>query len=109
MICMQEHTSAACPTRHLCVSSCVAVGDQIATALRSNAGRVMDLLREWDVDGDGEISRKEFHAAMPKLGLEVLRQHSLLAHQPPSASPSPKPRRTPECPMGLSLEAQYNL
>jgi len=47
------------------------IGDQIATALRSNAGRVMDLLREWDVDGDGEISRKEFHAAMPKLGLEV--------------------------------------
>ena len=24
-----------------------------------------------DVAGDGEISRKEFHAAMPKLGLEV--------------------------------------
>ena len=81
---MQEHTSAACPTRHLCVSSCVAVGDQIATALRSNAGRVMDLLREWDVDGDGEISRKEFHAAMPKLGLEVLRQHSPISRPQPA-------------------------
>ena len=35
---------------------------------------MMDLLREWDVDGDGEISRKEFHEAMPKLGLEVKKE-----------------------------------
>ena len=47
------------------------ISQQIASALRASAGRVMDLLREWDADGDGEISRKEFHAAMPKLGLEV--------------------------------------
>ena len=47
------------------------IKDQLASALRASSGRVMDLLREWDADGDGEISRKEFHAAMPKLGLEV--------------------------------------
>jgi len=47
------------------------ISEQIATALRSSAGRVMDLMREWDKDGDGEISRKEFHEAMPKLGLDV--------------------------------------
>ena len=35
------------------------------------AGRVLDLLREWDKDGDGEISRQEFHEAMIKMGLEA--------------------------------------
>ena len=33
--------------------------------------QVMDLFREWDVDGDGEVSKKEFHRAMPALGLDV--------------------------------------
>jgi len=47
------------------------ISEQIATALRSSSGRVLDLFREWDSDGDGEISRKEFHKAMPALGLEV--------------------------------------
>ena len=46
---------------------------QIAEALRSNATRVLDLFRSWDADGDGEVSRKEFHKAMPALGLEVPR------------------------------------
>ena len=44
---------------------------QIADALRANATRVLDLFRSWDADGDGEVSRKEFHKAMPALGLEV--------------------------------------
>ena len=44
---------------------------QIAEALRSNATRVLDLFRSWDADGDGEVSRKEFHKAMPALGLDV--------------------------------------
>jgi hypothetical protein len=47
------------------------VSEQIAAALRSSAGRVLDLFREWDTDGDGEISRKEFHKAMPLLGFDV--------------------------------------
>ena len=47
------------------------ISEQIATALRASAGRVMDLFREWDADGDGEITRKEFRKAMPMLGLEV--------------------------------------
>ena len=36
------------------------VGQQLKDALRANAGRVIDLFREWDTDGDGEVSRKEF-------------------------------------------------
>ena len=47
------------------------IAQQIAAALRSAAGRVLDLLREWDKDGDGEISRQEFHEAMIKMGLEA--------------------------------------
>ena len=33
--------------------------------------RVIDLFREWDTDGDGQITRKEFHTAMPRLGFDV--------------------------------------
>ena len=32
---------------------------------------MLDLFRSWDADGDGEVSRAEFHKAMPALGLEV--------------------------------------
>mgnify|MGYP003879564949 CR=1 FL=1 len=45
--------------------------EQIATALRANSARVLDLFREWDTNGDGEVSRKEFHEAMDHLGFEV--------------------------------------
>ena len=47
------------------------ITEQIAMALRKNAGKVMDLFREWDADGDGEVTLKEFRKAMPALGLEV--------------------------------------
>ena len=45
--------------------------EQIANALRQSSSRLLDLFRQWDADGDGDISRKEFHKAMPALGLEV--------------------------------------
>jgi Ca2+-binding EF-hand superfamily protein len=44
---------------------------QLANALKKNATRVIDLFRSWDTDGDGEVTRKEFHTAMGLLGLEV--------------------------------------
>ena len=47
------------------------ISEQLADALKKGAGKVIDLFREWDEDGDGEVTRKEFHAAMPKLGLDV--------------------------------------
>jgi len=45
--------------------------EQLATALRENSARVLDLFRSWDSNGDGQVSRAEFHKAMPALGLEV--------------------------------------
>jgi hypothetical protein len=35
----------------------VPVGEQLRLALVSKAGRVIDLFREWDTDGDGELAR----------------------------------------------------
>jgi len=47
------------------------ISQQIGNALRKNSTRVMDLFRSWDADGDGEVTRAEFHKAMKALGLEV--------------------------------------
>ena len=47
------------------------LSDQLAEALRANASRVLDLFRSWDTNSDGEVSRLEFHKAVPALGLEV--------------------------------------
>ena len=32
---------------------------------------MLDLFRDWDEDGNGEVSKKEFRNAMPKLGLDL--------------------------------------
>ena len=47
------------------------ISQQLAEALRANSTRVLDLFRDWDADGDGEVSRAEFRRAMPQLGLDV--------------------------------------
>ena len=43
----------------------------IEEALAANAGRVIDLFREWDTDGDGEVSKQELRRAIAALGLDV--------------------------------------
>jgi len=50
------------------------VAEQLAQALHKNATRVLDLFRSWDANGDGQVSRAEFHKAMPALGLDVPKQ-----------------------------------
>ena len=47
------------------------VAEQIIAALMANAGKVIDLFRSWDYDGDGKVSRAEFHKAMRQLGLDL--------------------------------------
>ena len=37
--------------------------------------RVIDLFREWDEDGDGEVDKFEFRKAMPMLGLHATKDH----------------------------------
>ena len=38
--------------------------DQMRAALSAHASRAMQLFREWDEDGDGTISKREFRRAM---------------------------------------------
>ena len=47
------------------------LGEQLRESLTRHAVRVLDLFRDWDTNGDGEISRKEFQQAMPKLGYDL--------------------------------------
>ena len=49
------------------------MGEQLREALVANAVRVIDLFKDWDEDGDGTVSKKEFRKAMPMLGLDVPR------------------------------------
>ena len=65
------------------------MGEQLKQALLKNAGRVMDLFREWDEDGDGQITRKEFRAAMLRMGLEVPLTPTLTLTLTPTPNPNP--------------------
>ena len=47
------------------------VADQLRDALSKAAVRVIDLFRDWDDDGDGTVTRKEFHRGMADLGFNV--------------------------------------
>ena len=47
------------------------VQEQLREAVALNAKRVIDVFRALDADGDGTITKDEFRAAMPRLGLEA--------------------------------------
>ena len=47
---------------------------QLRDALIANSVRVIELFREWDEDGNGEISRGEFYKALPLLGVSPRRE-----------------------------------
>ena len=44
--------------------------EQLTEALQKNLTRVIDLFREWDDDGNGQVSKAEFRLALPMLGLQ---------------------------------------
>ena len=47
------------------------MAQQLRDILSKNGVRVVDLFREWDEDGDGTISKKEFRKAIPLIVLDV--------------------------------------
>ena len=50
------------------------VQEQLTAMLVKSAGRVLDLFQQWDVDGDGQVSKKEFRRAMKVLGFDAPRE-----------------------------------
>ncbi len=44
---------------------------QVGAALASRLGKVIDLFRAWDEDGNGQVSKKEFRRALGSLGLDL--------------------------------------
>ena len=59
------------------------VSERLAAALRANAARVLDLFRQWDENGDGEVSREEFTQSFAEedrlmTGLSVSMQEAAL-------------------------------
>ena len=62
---MRAHLVLTSAPRHFQLCS------QLGEALGKNAVRVIDLFREWDENGDGVVSKKEFRRAMPLLGFDV--------------------------------------
>ena len=50
------------------------VAAQLQQALTARYTRVIDLFREWDVDGDMTITQEEFRRALAPLGLDVAEQ-----------------------------------
>ena len=46
---------------------------QLREVLVNNAVRVIDLFREWDEDGDGTVTKREFRKAIPALGVHAPR------------------------------------
>ena len=69
----QLKRSSSLRTVDLDETSSLSVQQQLAEILTKEAVRVIDLFREWDEDGNGVVSRKEFRKAMPLLGLQVPR------------------------------------
>ena len=54
----------------------VPIQEQLRDILIDNSVRVIDLFRDWDDDGDGKVSKKEFRKAMVALGLSVPRKEA---------------------------------
>ena len=52
------------------------LSEQLTQVLRERAARILDLFRQWDTDGDGEVTRDEFvRAFMENRGLMLDVEH----------------------------------
>ena len=71
---MDKQTSSLLRNIDLDEDSGVPVSVQLRGHLQKNAVRVIDLFREWDADGSGSVSKKEFADNMKLLGLQVAKK-----------------------------------
>ena len=49
----------------------MSVQQQLNKLLKQNGVRIIALFRDWDRDGDGKVSKKEFAMAMAALGYDA--------------------------------------
>ena len=54
-----------------------------------------DLCAQWDVDGDGEVSLKEWRAAMPAIGIQADKRHIDRRFEQLDLDPNPHPHPHP--------------
>ena len=59
------------PVVRLLTEELLQLAQQLATALRKNSARVLDLFRSWDADGDGQVTKAEFSKGLTKLKMQV--------------------------------------
>lgn len=63
--------SKQAPRKRILVDVESSLTDELRSFMIENAARVVDVFKRIDQDGNGSISRSEFHEGMPILGLEV--------------------------------------
>ena len=49
--------------------------EELIKTLKKNALKLGDLFKKWDEDGDGEVNRKEWHKAIPLIGISTSKDH----------------------------------
>ena len=59
------------PSVTLKASAWMSVQQQLNKLLKQNGVRIIALFRDWDSDGDGKVSKKEFAMAMAALGYDA--------------------------------------
>ena len=73
-------TAALPPMVKLEVSDEVSVQEQLHKIIMEHSVKLIDLFREWDDDGDGNVSKLEFRRSLPMLGLKVERHVAEALH-----------------------------
>mgnify|MGYP001260348362 CR=1 FL=1 len=94
------------------------IQEQLRDTLKKKIIKLADLFQQWDADGDGEVSLKEWRLAMPAIGIQTDKKHidklfeqfdldgggtRSISNPGASPSPSPNPTRTPTLTLTLTL------
>ena len=99
------------------------IQEQLRSTLKKKIIKLADLFAQWDVDGDGEVSLKEWRAAMPAIGIQADKRHidrrleqldldastTPNPHPHPSPHPSPNPSPNPGTKTLTRLFEQFDL